>query len=451
MTPTVDLRRIRLLKDNPSPKGTVVYWVSRDQRIRDNWALLYAQQLAFERREPLEIIFCLAPEFLGATVRHYDFMLRGLKEMEQKAGTLNIGFALLAGKPDQRIPEFVRSSRVSVLVCDFDPLRLKRQWKEKALPRISVPVYEVDAHNIVPCWLASDKQEYAAFTFRPKINPRLDEFLTDFPAVRRHPYGAKSRAADWDKAEKSLTIDRSVRPCSWIEPGEKAAAKHLKSFIARRLSQYAEARNDPSRNGQSGLSPYLHFGQISGQRTAWEASRAQAAVYSTDAFLEELIVRRELSDNFCFYNKRYDTFSCLPVWAQKTLNDHAADRREHVYSPGQLERAQTHDACWNAAQKELVAFGRIHGYMRMYWGKKIIEWSKTPQEAYKTAVYLNDRYELDGRDPNGYAGIAWCFGMHDRPWSRRAVFGTIRYMSADGLKRKFDMQAYIKKTEAFHG
>jgi deoxyribodipyrimidine photo-lyase len=439
-------KRVRSLKQAPDRRGLVVYWMSRDQRVNDNWALLFARELAEKRKVPLIVVFCLVPEFLHAGIRQYAFMLKGLQELEKRLHERGVPFYLLMGAPGERIFHFLKEQKAGLLVGDFDPLRLKRQWKREVAKAIDIPFFEVDAHNIVPCWIASPKQEYGAYTLRPKLHRALPEFLDSFPKLRTCPGRAKTRipANDWSKAFNTLNADRSVNEVSWMAPGERAALKALKHFIQRKLSLYAEARNDPSKDGQSNLSPYLHFGQLSAQRVALEVHKSDTDQASKEAFLEELIVRRELSDNFCFYNPRYDSFDGFPAWAQRTLNKHRKDRREYQYSLGELEEARTHDDLWNAAQLEMVLKGKMHGYMRMYWGKKILEWTESPERALEAAIYLNDKYELDGRDPNGYAGIAWSIGgVHDRPWGDRPIFGQIRYMSYNGCKSKFDVKAYV--------
>lgn len=440
--------RARIIKEGKGGTGPVVYWMSRDQRVQDNWALLFAQQTAIERKAPLAVVFCLVPSFLNASIRHYGFMVRGLQEVESILRKRNISFHLLTGHPEKEIPSFITKNKISTLVTDFDPLRIKRQWKDTVSAMINIPFYEVDAHNIVPCRVASPKQEYAAYTFRPKIMMALPEFLAEFPKPRKHPFTLNKRIpdVDWKKAVKTLNADHSVPETDWIVPGEKAALKALKYFIESKLPHYADLRNDPVKDGQSNLSPYLHFGQLSAQKAALEADNAECPAKSKKAFLEELIVRRELSDNFCYYNDHYDSFAGFPEWAQKTLNAHRKDRREYIYSLKKFENAQTHDALWNAAQIEMVKRGKMHGYMRMYWAKKILEWSSSPEKALETAICLNDKYELDGRDPNGYTGIAWSIGgVHDRAWNERRIFGKIRYMSYNGCKGKFDVRAYINK------
>ena len=348
----------------------------------------------------------------------------------------------------------------SALVKDFDPLRIKTQWAGSVAKEIDIPYYEVDAHNIIPCWSASPKQEFGARTFRPKAYRALDEFLEEYPPVRKHPVVWEGKIgrpfidalnffsqSSVEHMVKTLRVD-TLPEADWIKPGEKAASQSFAGFIKKKLPDYAQARNNPAADGQSNLSPYLHFGHISPQRVALEVRKMREKaeeLTSYDAFLEELIVRRELSDNFCFYNADYDNFEGFPEWARKTLNAHRKDKREYLYSLEQFEHGETHDALWNAAQMEMVKRGKMHGYMRMYWAKKILEWTGSPEQAMETAIYLNDRYELDGRDPNGYAGIAWSIGgVHDRAWNERTVFGKIRFMSYQGCKSKFDVRKYIE-------
>jgi deoxyribodipyrimidine photo-lyase len=444
----VDPRRVRVLKQGSIGSGPAVYWMSRDQRVNDNWALLFAQELALERKVSLGVVFSLAPRFLNATSRQYGFMLKGLREVESQLAELNIPFFLVIGSLEQELPAFLAKHHIGSLVTDFDPLRIKQQWKKEVAAHIKTIMYEVDGRNIVPCWEASGKKEYAAYTLRPKIHRALPEFLKDFPLAQKHPFPwpKKVKETDWDEAEISLRIDRSVPEVDWLVPGEKAAVATLDRFLTKKLSAYASKRNDPTEDGVSNLSPYLHFGQISAQRVALEVQKKKVNKESKDAFLEELIVRRELSDNFCFHNQDYDRFAGFPEWAQKTLNEHRGDKREYLYSLEQFEGGKSHDDLWNAAQMEMVHRGKMHGYLRMYWAKKILEWTGSPEEALEVAILLNDKYELDGRDTNGYVGIAWSIGgVHDRAWTERPIFGKIRYMSYGGCKRKFKVKTYIEK------
>lgn len=439
--------RIRLLQKGEETNGPVIYWMSRDQRVHDNWALLFAQHFAIEKKRPLAVVFNLVPDFLEAAIRQYGFMFKGLKQVETELRKYNIPFFLLSGKPENEIPKFLKRINASILISDFDPLRIKRIWKREIAKKISIPFYEVDAHNIVPCLFVSNKVEYGAYTIRPKIHKVLMEFLDEFPELTKMKKSElSSDVIDWGKIENSLNINRDVKEVNWIKPGEKAANESLHNFLQNKFEKYNELRNDPTKDGQSNLSPYIHFGQISAQRIAIEVQKFNGNKESEKSFLEELIVRRELADNFCYFNPKYDSFDGFHDWAKTTLNLHRKDKRDFIYSLNQFENSETHDSLWNAAQNEMVTTGKMHGYMRMYWAKKILEWSKSPEDAMKITIYLNDKYELDGRDPNGYTGIAWSIGgVHDRAWFERPVYGKIRYMNRNGAKKKFDVNAYIKK------
>jgi deoxyribodipyrimidine photo-lyase len=440
--------RVRILKEGNVTKGPVVYWMSRDQRTRDNWALLWAQDFALNQGEPLVVMFSLVPKFLNAAQRQYGFMIKGLQEVESSLARKNIPFVLLTGPPEHVVSEWLRKQSIKIVVTDFDPLRIKRIWKAGVSERVKVPFYEIDAHNIVPCWVASQKQEYGAYTIRPKIHRALTEYLEQFPQLRTDtiPWKGKTPKNNWNDVMREINADRSVPEVEWIRPGEREAHRALNVFIRQKLSRYQELRNDPALDGQSCLSPYLHFGQLSAERIALEVMKADSAEDVKGAFLEELIIRRELSDNYCYFNPDYDNFRGFPHWARKTLDMHRKDPRAFLYSRDQLEYGETHDDLWNAAQMEMVKQGKMHGYMRMYWAKKILEWTPSPEIALETAIYLNDRYEIDGRDPNGYTGIAWSIGgVHDRAWNERSVFGKVRYMSYNGCKSKFNIKRYIER------
>jgi deoxyribodipyrimidine photo-lyase len=444
----INPKRVRPLNERTLRPGPIVYWMSRDQRSGDNWALLHAQSLALELKQPLAVVFCLAPGFPGAALRHYDFMLRGLQETEQSLEPKNIPFFLRAGDPGVEIPRFVAKVKAGVLVTDFDPLLVKRRWKRLTAAAIPIRFDEVDAHNIVPCWIASPKQEWGAYTIRPKIHRMLPEFLESFPKLVHHPFQwtAAHARPDWAAILRVLKTDHSVGPVSAFTPGPAQAKRRLDRFLRLGLAVYDEARNDPMRHGQSGLSPYLHFGHVSAQRVALEVQAAEVDPLQKESFVEELIVRRELADNFCWNNSKYASIEAFPAWARVTLDEHRGDLRTHVYGQDRFEAADTHDPLWNAAQLEMVKTGKMHGYLRMYWAKKILEWTRSPEQALDLAVRLNDLYELDGCDPNGYTGIAWSIGgVHDRAWSERQVFGKVRYMSYSGCKSKFDVAGYIRK------
>lgn len=443
----MDERRITMLNEAAPAKGPVIYWMQRDQRAADNWALIYAQKLAVENDVPLLIVFCLTDSFLKATLRHYAFMLKGLEVTAAKLSEKNIPLVLLEGNPEEEIPEFVNEVSAGYLVTDFNPLKLVLAWKSAVAAELKIPFIEVDAHNIVPCRVASDKAEFGAYTIRPKIQKLLPEFLTEIPPIiKMNDFGFKPTAVDADSLLSSLNLDRKVPEVGWIIPGESAALDTLNEFIDFKIENYDSDRNDPNKNAVSNLSPYLHFGQISAQRVALTVESLPVNEVSKSAFLEQLIIRRELSDNFCYYNSNYDSFEGFPEWARISLNEHRKDEREYIYSIPQFEKGATHDNLWNAAQSEMVNTGKMQSYMRMYWAKKIYEWSSSPEDALAAAIYLNDRYELDGRDPNGYTGIGWSIGgVHDRPWFERPVFGKIRYMNYNGCAKKFDVKEYIGK------
>lgn len=441
----INEKRIRLLQKGNETNGPIVYWMSRDQRVHDNWALLYAQKLALENNKHLVVVFNLVPDFLEATIRQYGFMLKGLREVESELFNYNIPLILTSGKPEEKIPNLLNSLKASILVSDFDPLKIKRIWKRDVAKKIIIPFYEVDAHNIVPCLYVSDKIEFAAYTIRPKIHKGLIEFMDEFiPLKKMKKSEIISDKVDWNKIEKSLNINFDVKEVDWLKPGESEAEKIFDHFLQNKFEKYHELRNDPTKDHQSNLSPYLHFGQISAQRIALEVEKFKGNPESQKVLLEELIVRRELSDNFCYNNKNYDSFDGFHDWAKTSLNEHRKDEREFVYTLEQFENGKTHEDLWNAAQQEMVKTGKMHGYMRMYWAKKILEWTKSPEHALQIAIYLNDKYELDGRDPNGYTGIAWSIGgVHDRPWFERPVLGKIRYMNRNGAEKKFEVKAYI--------
>jgi deoxyribodipyrimidine photo-lyase len=442
----INSKRVRNLKKGRETEGHVLYWMSRDQRVYDNWALIHAIELAENEDQSVIVVFALSVSYPGATWRHYDFMLKGLKKVEEKLSRLNIPFYILIGDPVETVPFFIRQHRVSKLVVDFDPLKIKENWKKQIIGQVEIPVEEVDAHNIVPCWIASEKTEFSAFTIRPKIKKWLPEFMDEFPPIVRQRGTFYSHRINWEAISISVKTDHSVRPVEWLTPGEAGASVVFEQFLEQKLEKYAAKKNDPNEKFTSGLSPYLHFGHISAQRIALEITRNIPRNENTDSFLEELIIRKELSDNFCYYNPKYDQIDGVPAWARNTLNDHRDDIREHIYTSQEFEEGRTHDHLWNAAQQQMVSTGNMSGYLRMYWAKKILEWSESPEAALHTALYLNDKYQLDGRDPNGYAGCAWSIGgVHDRAWGERNVFGKVRYMNRSGCNRKFDVEKYISR------
>lgn len=426
----------------PSKHGKcVLYSMSRDQRLQANPALLAAQSYALKEGLPLKIVFFLHERAGQRAKEHYQFMLDGLVLLAKNAKDLNISFSIEHIDTTEAV---LAAAQPSSIFCDFSPLRAAQKQLKRIVDISNCPVYEVDAHNVVPVWQASQKQEYAARTIRPKIHRLLSDYLNELPSLQSHPFGTAESNINAELIEKVLMLRPANGQTLQWTAGEVAAQKALQDFIKHRLAAYHLRRNDPSQNGLSGLSPYLHYGQLSSLQVVLAALATLGQSQATDTLIEEIIIRKELSDNFCYYNAHYASLAGAPRWAVQTLDEHRGDKREFIYSKEQLERAETHDDAWNASQRQLVRTGKMHGYMRMYWAKKVLEWSGSPEEAHRTLVYLNDFYSIDGGDPNGYVGILWSVaGLHDRPWFERPIFGTVRYMNANGLKKKFDLEKYI--------
>lgn len=443
----VDPRRIQKQNTLEYSSGKILYWMNRDMRFQDNWALLRASELAKQYDVELVVCYNLDPEFLGGTVRQLDFKINALKELHTDFEKYNIAFAVLVDSDIECVIDFIKKQKIGYVVTDFAPLRIQKKWLDIIIKKVHAPIEVVDTHNIVPVWEASDKKEFAAYTIRTKINKKLKEFLTDFPKVtkqkeRKTPF----QKINFDVILKKAQVNQDVKPITWCKPGEKSAHKVLKKFIQNR-DMYSKERNNPVIDAQSNLSPYLHYGMIAPQRVALEVQKSVIQFDSKKDFLEEVIIRRELADNFCYYEKNYDNPKGFHEFFQKEHERIKKMPREYVYTRAQFERAQTHDDLWNACQTQMIKTGKMHGYLRMYWAKMIFAWSKNVDEAMKIAIYLNDKYELDGRDPNGYTGIAWCIGgVHDRPWFiTNKVFGKLRYMSRGGMNKKFDTKGYVRR------
>ncbi len=446
-TTMIHNERISKLNDKPIlKKKYVLYWMQQAQRTEYNHALEYAVETANRLNNPLLVCFGLTPDFPEANERHYYFMLQGLKEIKSDLMERRIQMTIQQGQPHVIAVNLARHA--CAVITDRGYLKIQREWRKYVADKTPCSVIQVETDVVVPVESASVKEEYAAATIRNKIQRRLKDFLIPLRKTRvRNPSIHLTLKQydidDIDEVIKRLKIDRGVAHTSKYTGGTSTAKKILKAFIRKDLRNFGRERNDPGTDILSSMSPYLHFGQISPLYIALQVRAAKSA--GADSYLEELLIRRELSMNFVFYNPQYDSYGGLPNWAQRTLKAHTRDRRPYTYTTHQLEHAQTHDPYWNAAQKEMTEYGKMHGYMRMYWGKKIIEWTKDPQQAFEIALHFNNKYELDGRDPNGYAGVAWCFGKHDRPWPERRIFGKVRYMNAAGLKRKFRIEKYVKR------
>ena len=447
MITRIDPERVRALNSHAVRAGDyVLYWMQSSNRTEENPALRYAVERADHANLPIVVYFGLWESYPEANLRHFRFLLEGLSYVASSLESLGIRFVLSAEPLDKGVPALAKNAALAVV--DRGYLKTQLAFYRTVAGQCRCPLVQVEGNVVVPVEAASQKEEYSAATLRPKLDRLLDRFLRPVETVspRRSSlsFDLPTLAGEsTDNLLSRLTIDHSVPASALFKGGSVEADRRFGQFLKNRLDGFFKNRNDPGGDGGSDMSPYLHFGQVSPVTLALRAREQGGS--GVPAFLEELVVRRELAVNFVRYNDRYDTFASLPAWAQKTLEQHRADPREYVYSLDELERAATHDPYWNAAQQEMVQTGKMQGYMRMYWGKKILEWSATPQEAFSTALFLNNKYEIDGRDPSGYAGVAWCFGKHDRPWGERPIFGMVRYMNAAGLRRKFAMDRYMEK------
>jgi deoxyribodipyrimidine photo-lyase len=449
----IEATRIKPLNAADIPKGVyVLYWMQQSQRATYNHALEYAVRQANKLGLMLLVGFGLTDDYPEANLRHYTFMLEGLKETRAVLAARGIKMVLRRGHPPDVALDL--GQRAAMIVCDRGYLRHQRAWRHQVARHADCPVVQVESDVVVPVEVSSDKAEYAARTIRPRIHRHLATYMTGLKQTRvEHPSeNLKIKEIDLDDLEKllkNLNIDRSVAPVSILfKGGTSQAVRRFDGFIRNRLENYDRHSNQPQTYDISHMSPYLHFGQISPLYLALKMSRVAESLKTVrDAFLEQLIVRRELAMNFAYYTSNYDVYNCIPGWAQKTLAEHESDRREYVYNRRQLENAETHDAYWNASMLEMKHTGFMHNYMRMYWGKKILEWSESPQKAFRNTLAINNKYFLDGRDANSYTGVAWIYGVHDRAWTERPIFGKIRYMAASGLERKCDIAAYVKKVQ----
>ncbi|MGI3782629.1 MAG: deoxyribodipyrimidine photo-lyase [Janthinobacterium lividum] len=449
--PGIQAERVQTLNGaEVAEDGTyVLYWMQQAQRAELNHALEYAIHRANELGQPLLVAFGLMDDYPEANRRHYHFMLQGLADVEAALTARDVPFVVLRGHPDDVALRLAQDA--SLVVCDRGYLRPQREWREHVAQGAPCAVVQVESDVVVPVELVSDHQEHAARTIRPKITRHLERFLVDLPKARLTttspvPAVTGEDLSDVDVLLDSLGLDDEVPVVPLFTGGTTVGRKVLRDFLDDHLDVYAGHRNQPQTSDVSHMSKYLHFGQLSVVFIALEALQKPRSE-NRDDFLEELIVRRELPMNFVFFQPRYDSYSSLPDFARKTLSEHEDDLREHRYSRAELEDAETHDEYWNAAMREMRATGYMHNYMRMYWGKKILEWSGTPQDAYATALYLNNKYFIDGRDANSFANVAWVFGQHDRGWTERDVFGKVRYMNAAGLERKAKPKEYVAKVD----
>ncbi|MCS7283733.1 MAG: deoxyribodipyrimidine photo-lyase [Anaerolineae bacterium] len=433
----IEPERIRLLNARTFASGQyILYWMQTSQRAFWNPALEFAVDLANERGLPLLVAFGVTPYYPEANLRHYAWMLEGLRETAQALRERRIGFVLRLEYPPDLALNLARNA--AAIVTDRGYLRHLRVWRRYVAERAPCPVIEVEGDAVVPVEVAYPRQAVRASVLRRRIHLLLPRFLQPLQEqVPRIQADFDEPSLDPTSPEKVLAlleVDRTVEPVDFPS-GTSAARARLRRFVEENLPRYADLRSDPRQDVTSGLSPYLHFGQISPVEIAWEVSHIGGP--GAEAFLEELIVRRELALNLVWYNPDYDRFEGLPRWARETLRAHAADPRPVLYSLEDLESARTDDPIWNAAQSALVRTGRMHNYLRMYWGKRLLVWTAQPEDALRIGLYLNNKYALDGRDPNSYAGVGWCLGLHDRPFPERPIFGKVRPMTPEGFRRKF--------------
>jgi len=454
---SIEPTRIQPLNQKKMTTGDfVLYWMQQSQRAEENHALEYAVELANHLDRPMVVVFGLTDGYPEANLRHYRFMLEGLRETSAALAKRGIQMAVQPGSPPD--VALKAGQKAAVIVCDCGYLRFQKAWRESVARKANCRVVQVETDVVVPVAVTSNKAEYAARTLRPKITRHLNEYLKGVHVVdlknRSLGVGIKDLSSSLnleaiDALLSRLNIDRSVEPVNlFFKGGTREAKKRLKKFFSQSLKHYTDHHNQPQTDDISHMSPYLHFGQISPVYVALQVRAVDGrsvGLNAIEAYLEQLIVRRELAINFVNFTPNYDTYDCIPGWASQTLSDHLADERPHCYGRTQLENAETHDHYWNAAMLEMKHTGFMHNYMRMYWGKKILEWSRTPQHAFDTTLALNNKYFLDGRDPNSYTGVAWIYGVHDRPWPERPIFGKTRYMAASGLERKCDIKAYVEK------
>ncbi len=451
-TSIIDDSRIQRLNDAEPRNGKyVLYWMQQSQRAEFNHALEYAIQQANQLGLRLAVGFGLTDDYPEANARHYRFMLEGLRDTAAALRQRKISLVVRKGHPDAVALELAGDA--ALVVCDRGYLRHQRRWRRRLAEKAGCPVVQVESDVVVPVEVASQKAEYAARTIRPKIHAQLSDYLIALRTTALEKNSTRLGLdgldlSDLDSLLDALDIDHSVPPVPHLFKGGTTEARtRLSRFLAKRFKRYDQNRKRPETDDVTHLGMYLHFGQISPVYVALRVLKSSASKKLKDSFIEELVVRRELAVNFVHFTPKYDSYSCLPDWARNTLAEHKDDEREHRYSRSELETARTHDRYWNAAMRELRYTGYMHNYMRMYWGKKILEWTGTPSYAYKVALELNNKYFLDGRDPNSFANVAWIFGLHDRPWGRRDVFGTVRYMSAGGLERKADIESYVEMIE----
>lgn len=448
--------RVRALNAAPEAPGApfVLLWLQGQRRLRQNLAYSHAQRRANELGRPLVVYEGLRHDYPYASDRLHRFVLEGAKDNAADAARRGLAYAFYLQRPgDPRGALHRLAARAAVVVTDWLPTFIHPAQTQALARRCPVRVEVVDAAGVAPL-AVSPKLEVAARTLRPKLRKVLPALLQRIPepaaeaaAPRRLDWGFDPlpEGADLDALCASLPLDHAVRPVPGERGGTRAALARLAAFVRERLPGYAEGRNEPAGDRASRLSAHLHFGHLGALEVALAARGSEAPPADREAFLEELIVRRELALNLCARAPDHQSLAPLPAWARATLQAHEKDPRPALPSDEELEQARSPDPLWNAAQRQLVGEGRIHGYLRMLWGKSLLTWSVNATEAFRRMRHLNDKYAIDGRDANSICGFLWCLGVHDRPFPERAIFGTVRSMTSRSTASKFDLGPYLAR------
>ena len=451
--------RVQLLNDKSANNNSkyVLYWMQMFKRATHNHALNYAIEQANERKLPIFVYEGLKFYYPWASDRFHTYILEGVEEKRQAFEKLGIKYVFYLQvndeSPKQTVAKLAKDA--ALIVTDDFPCFIIPNHNKAIVNRAEIPVYAVDSNGVIPM-SRFEKEEFAARTIRPKIKKMLPDYFVEF---KEQKIAVKAEGLEVDCPDtevnaknirdlvKQCAIDHSVKPSGIYHGGTANGRKRLKNFVTKILPDYETSRNKPDVDGSSRLSSYLHFGFLSPIEIAFIVQEADAPQVAKDAYLEELIVRRELSYNLTRHNPKYDSIEALPAWVQKTMHEHIDDERVEIFSLEELEFSKTYDELWNASQLEMVMTGEMHNYTRMLCGKLVIQWTRTYEEAFAILEHLNNKYCLDGRNPNSYAGILWCFGKHDRPWMERPIFGKMRYMTTASTSKKFDSKKYIEWTK----
>ncbi len=443
--------RVRHLNPHPiAQEGRcVIHWMQRSQRGRDNAALNLAIQYANDLNVPVVSVFGLTQDYPDAQRRHYRFLVQGLIDASIDLAAKNVPLIIRFGSPPEVVLRLVEELNPALVIGDENPVRIGQIWRKQVADSLRIPLIVVDSDVVVPT-AQFPKEEYAARTIRPKIGRVLDRFLIRVPNPSANHAWPLGTVPPGEAISESHLMSRIRADGASELPdyrgGSVEAQRRLDTFLRQRLQGYDQLRNEPAEYHTSELSAHLHFGHIDPIHVVLSVRECLSPRESIDAFVEEFVVRRELAINYVARNPNYDSLDGCPEWARKTLARHASDPRPFLYDYDRLENADTHDPLWNAAQLEMVKTGRMHNYMRMYWAKRILEWTPDAETAFEYALKLNDKWEMDGRDPNGYTGVAWAIGgKHDRPWGERPIFGTVRFMSYESTRKKFDSRGYIER------